>query len=467
MTKSKLKRAFVRDLAVAAGARASVRSVPECALDSVSLAGGREACCAAVATLARTAEQQAAAHEAAHGPPAKFIDYLTRWFGHAAAMASLGQVARGARAAAAASRGLLPPTVPPRNEDTGLKRESFADAVKSLAATSVEGKSSEALAKPERSTIASTAKANTLEATNQPAEDERHERQDAGKHDARKKGPKKKRKRKGNDEQAEPAKRSKKKIVGPKKKRLTLINPFSSSTVDELAPPEDEVADFTASGAAVPTAEVVEQSSSEEEEEDDDEHDKNDNCDDVRALSIEEATHVDVDSSEDEDSADVPGAGEIWIYQPSNGLPMDVRRQPAIDGERAGFKVYADDAFRVRRVLNGGDGILFLELADGRGWLFSMKPGVGNMCWRLDESDDSMAARVEKVDLPNGWSAYHDDKGRGYYANIRTGESSWTRPASSPEASTQDPSTTPAISKVPTDALEERRRALLQKLDQL
>mmetsp|Transcript_85929 Transcript_85929/g.191233 ORF Transcript_85929/g.191233 Transcript_85929/m.191233 type:complete len:1391 (-) Transcript_85929:98-4270(-) len=74
-----------------------------------------------------------------------------------------------------------------------------------------------------------------------------------------------------------------------------------------------------------------------------------------------------------------------WCYKPFNGLEMDVREGPDVDGPRADYALLPGDPFRVSEELPGPDGITFLRLADGRGWVFDKKPSGGTLCVRLDE----------------------------------------------------------------------------------
>ena len=86
-------------------------------------------------------------------------------------------------------------------------------------------------------------------------------------------------------------------------------------------------------------------------------------------------------------AAGSPGAAahEIheWEYWPQNNLGVRARSEPRLDAERIGRVFCPGELFRVNRIERGSDGIVFLGLADERGWLFDRKPGVGAMCRRV------------------------------------------------------------------------------------
>jgi len=70
----------------------------------------------------------------------------------------------------------------------------------------------------------------------------------------------------------------------------------------------------------------------------------------------------------------------VWVYDPVVAYPVHIRVLPKIDGPRTDEMLNPGDAFRISQGLEGTDGILYLKLADGRGWLFDRMPGVGIMC---------------------------------------------------------------------------------------
>lgn len=76
---------------------------------------------------------------------------------------------------------------------------------------------------------------------------------------------------------------------------------------------------------------------------------------------------------------------------------MDIRVVPDIKGPRTGQSLRPGERFRVSRQLQKEDGVLYLELADGRGWTFEGMPGVGTLCIPQAEGDavNGKDARVE------------------------------------------------------------------------
>eukprot|EP00930_Biecheleria_cincta_P060662 TRINITY_DN46283_c0_g1_i1.p1 TRINITY_DN46283_c0_g1~~TRINITY_DN46283_c0_g1_i1.p1 ORF type:complete len:537 (+),score=86.04 TRINITY_DN46283_c0_g1_i1:28-1611(+) len=82
-------------------------------------------------------------------------------------------------------------------------------------------------------------------------------------------------------------------------------------------------------------------------------------------------------------------AASLWRYSPSDGHHIDIRMEPNIDGPRSPNPLFAGDIFCVSQEFQGQQGVTFLELADGRGWVFDHKPGLGPLCERYatDEND--------------------------------------------------------------------------------
>lgn len=95
-------------------------------------------------------------------------------------------------------------------------------------------------------------------------------------------------------------------------------------------------------------------------------------------------------------------SGGRWIYAPADGKPISVRVAPDIDAPRTDFLVEAGAAFEAADERPGERGVLYLRLADGRGWLFDRKPGVGVLCVR-EAVVLSRGARA-KPEAPD-WSA--------------------------------------------------------------
>jgi len=93
----------------------------------------------------------------------------------------------------------------------------------------------------------------------------------------------------------------------------------------------------------------------------------------------------------------------LWRYCPADGRHLDIRSEPNIDGARSLNCLGAGDVFCVKQEKQGAQGVLYLEIADGRGWVFDHKPGFGRMCERYsaDEEDGpgSYAITYDKLDV--------------------------------------------------------------------
>lgn len=74
-----------------------------------------------------------------------------------------------------------------------------------------------------------------------------------------------------------------------------------------------------------------------------------------------------------------------WRYLSEDGMHVDIRASPWIDGPRTEYCLEHGEVFHVSQEWKGDDGVLYLELADGRGWVFDCKPGIGTMCVRYQD----------------------------------------------------------------------------------
>lgn len=76
-----------------------------------------------------------------------------------------------------------------------------------------------------------------------------------------------------------------------------------------------------------------------------------------------------------------------WLACPQSNLPICIRDEPDIDGPRTEGFLVPGEAFRVCQERPGRDSVLYLELADGRGWAFDRKLDGRVMCVRLSDVD--------------------------------------------------------------------------------
>lgn len=90
----------------------------------------------------------------------------------------------------------------------------------------------------------------------------------------------------------------------------------------------------------------------------------------------------DADAKEEEEPS-------VWRYVPDDGCHIDIRSVPAIAGSRTHERLIAGEVFRVSETFEGADGTLYLKLADGRGWVFESKAGIGTLCVRCQSDSES------------------------------------------------------------------------------
>jgi len=81
---------------------------------------------------------------------------------------------------------------------------------------------------------------------------------------------------------------------------------------------------------------------------------------------------------------------QFWRYQPGDSKHMDLRKEPKVDGPRVRQRLNPGEVFQVSEERRGEDGILYLQLADGRGWAFDKKPSTGVMCVRNYPNEEGM-----------------------------------------------------------------------------
>jgi len=75
---------------------------------------------------------------------------------------------------------------------------------------------------------------------------------------------------------------------------------------------------------------------------------------------------------------------KLWLYNPPHFRDVAIRVTPSIEGPRSmrrtDLRMRPGQRFMVSEELVGSDGILYLKLADGTGWMFESKPGSGTLC---------------------------------------------------------------------------------------
>lgn len=71
---------------------------------------------------------------------------------------------------------------------------------------------------------------------------------------------------------------------------------------------------------------------------------------------------------------------KLWLYNPPHFRDVAIRTTPSIEGPRSNLTLRPGQRFMVSEEIIGSDGILYLRLADGTGWMFESKPGSGTLC---------------------------------------------------------------------------------------
>ena len=74
---------------------------------------------------------------------------------------------------------------------------------------------------------------------------------------------------------------------------------------------------------------------------------------------------------------------QFWLYQPPDqNRVLRIRASPNINGAWTGYVIQPGELCTISREVKGTDAVLYLELTDGRGWIFDRIPDVGILCTR-------------------------------------------------------------------------------------
>merc|ERR1712039_785806 len=92
--------------------------------------------------------------------------------------------------------------------------------------------------------------------------------------------------------------------------------------------------------------------------------------------------------------------GEVrkWKNTCYNGAGIAIRETADIDGARTAHVMDHGKTFDVSEEKEGANGVIYLKLSDGRGWLFDKKPGVGAMCSLVKE--EAASSPKSSADAP-------------------------------------------------------------------
>jgi Ca2+-binding EF-hand superfamily protein len=92
-----------------------------------------------------------------------------------------------------------------------------------------------------------------------------------------------------------------------------------------------------------------------------------------------------------------------WKYFAADGKPIGIRKLPGVEAERTGALLQSGEVFSVveEKLGSGEAGIIFLKLANNKGWLFDRKPGVGVLCFQATADEEAKRRR---------WSANDEEE---------------------------------------------------------
>lgn len=82
---------------------------------------------------------------------------------------------------------------------------------------------------------------------------------------------------------------------------------------------------------------------------------------------------------------------DVWRFQPRQRGALVLRVRPGLDSPRSNQKSYPGDSFVVSEQRKGPSDLVFLKLADGRGWAFNRSPDVGTLCVPRPARKDRLA----------------------------------------------------------------------------
>jgi len=113
------------------------------------------------------------------------------------------------------------------------------------------------------------------------------------------------------------------------------------------------------------------------------------NFQELRCIGKQLDFHLDWGNTISGDAEAKEEEPSVWRYVPDDGCHVDIRSVPAICGTRTNERLIAGEVFRVSETFEGSDGTLYLKLADGRGWVFESKAGIGTLCVRCQSDSES------------------------------------------------------------------------------
>jgi len=102
---------------------------------------------------------------------------------------------------------------------------------------------------------------------------------------------------------------------------------------------------------------------------------------------------------------------ERWLYNPCNGQPFGIRENSDVGAKRTQYTLQPGEVIEVDATHTSADGVTHLQLADGRGWLFTKIPGGCEICFpvandQMQTSYENDTVLLEAHEPPHaeGWS---------------------------------------------------------------
>lgn len=140
-----------------------------------------------------------------------------------------------------------------------------------------------------------------------------------------------------------------------------------------------------------------------------------------------------------------PGKSQVNTWRVAFSGNLGIRSMPhAFEAQIPGAFLQGGELFGVTEELQGVDGVLFLKLADGRGWVFNSWPGEGDVCVRAEQRAEHQLPQTTREqgfvtgDAVSVWSnsaqTWFDDgavtaiSGEGVTVNCNSGRFSKTIP---------------------------------------
>lgn len=77
-------------------------------------------------------------------------------------------------------------------------------------------------------------------------------------------------------------------------------------------------------------------------------------------------------------------SSNCWEFTKTDGLAIGIRTEPAMDAEKTGDSISSGEIMSISEEVVGDDGVTYLKLADGRGWIFNQLQDGTVLCCKSD-----------------------------------------------------------------------------------